>query len=141
MKTFVAAAVSAVALCGCVTAGPVTEGLTLSVRAYDPASGQYELELRNNSSRPALYLHPYFIFSTELRRDAEPFPLSPEGTLMVHDTKLAPGKSVTFTGRCSSQGHCAGQRTHVAVLACWFTEEFTCQRYLRVWSATPLNGA
>lgn len=142
MKTFLAAAVVACVLSGCATTSSVTEGVRLSVRSYDPASGNYELELRNRTSRPVLYLNPYLIFHNVRRPEAEDFPSSPEGmALMVHDTKLAPGGTVTFRGACTAQGTCSRKPTYVAVLACWFTEAFTCEKYLPVWSETALNGA
>src|SRR5690606_36081955 len=100
------------------------------------------LELRNHSVRPLLYLNPYLTFHVVRSPDPKGFPESPDGTvLMVHDTKLDPGESVIFAGQCTSAGVCSRPSTYVAILACWYTEAWTCKKYLPVWSATPLNGA
>jgi hypothetical protein len=142
MKRSLAVAVVALALSACASRGSLTDGVSLAVRSYDPGSGSYELQLRNNTSRPVLYLNPYLIFHDTRRSEPEGFPSSPEGSvLMVHDTKLAAGASVTFTGTCTAQGTCSRKPTYVAVLACWFTDAFTCKEYLPVWSESPLNGA
>jgi len=77
-------------LTGCTTMPPLTDGVTLSLRSYDSATGDYVLELRNETKRSILYLNPYVAFDTIRSPDPEPFLASPEGmVLMVHDTKPA----------------------------------------------------
>lgn len=71
-----------------------TDGATLSLRSYDSATGDYVLELRNETKRSILYLNPYVAFDTIRSPDAEPFLELPEGmVLMVHGTKLVAGGS------------------------------------------------
>lgn len=112
-----------------------------SVRSYDRATGDYVLELRNETTRPVLYLNPYLNFDTVRRPEPEPFPESPEGmALMVHSTKLAPGGSVVLSGRCTAGGLCSRPETYVAVRACWFAKMWTCEQYFPIWSKTPLTG-
>src|SRR6185295_802361 len=135
MTKFLALAAAVLAITGCMTLPSLSEGITLSVRSYDRATGAYVLELRNNTARPILYLNPYLTFHTTRLPEPEPFPASPEGVvLMVHDTKLAPGKSVTITGECTAVGACSRPETYVAVRACWFTDAWTCKQYLPIWS-------
>ncbi len=136
--------IAALSLTGCVTFGAVSESVTLTVRTYEPTTGEYVLELRNDSRRPVLYLNPYRIFSTARSEQSEPFPLEAtavEGTvLLIHDTLLDPGESVVFTGTCTREGACARPATYVSVRACWFNRSFTCDRYWPIWSHTPING-
>ena len=142
MTRFLVLTAVAFAIAGCMTVPPLSQGVTLSTRSYDRSSGAYVLELRNNTTRPILYLEPYLTFHTVRSPDPEQYPASPEGVvLMVHDTKLAPGESVTFTGECSASGACSRPETYVAVRACWFTGAWSCKQYLPIWSETPLNGA
>lgn len=142
MTRFLALTAVALALAGCATFLSVTDGVTLTVRSYERTTGAYAIELHNHTTRPILYLDPYVTFHTVRSPDPEPFPASPEGiVLMVHDTKLAPGKSVTLTGQCTVAGACSRPGTHVAVRACWFSDSWTRKHYLPIWSETPLNGA
>lgn len=131
-------------LTGCATFGAVGDSVTLTVRTYEQATGKYVLELRNDSTRPVLYLNPYRIFSTVRSDQSEPFPLEAtavEGTvLLIHDTLLDPGESVVFTGICTRQGACARPATYVSVRVCWSNRHFTCDRYWPIWSDTPING-
>jgi len=139
---FLAPTAVVMTLAACATFPPATEGVSLSVRSYDRATGAYVLELRNHTARPMLYLDPYLTFHTVRSPDPEPFPTSPEGmALMVHNTKLAPGKSVTFSGQCTVAGTCSRPGTYVAVRVCWLSGSWTCMHYLPIWSETPLNGA
>lgn len=132
----------ALAVAGCTTVPSISDGVTLSVRSYDRTSGAYVLELRNNTKRPILYLDSYLTFHTVRSAAPEPYPASPEGmVLMVHDTKLAPEESATFTGECTVRGACSRPGTYVAVRACLFTGVWSCKQYLPIWSETPLNGA
>ncbi|MCE5232737.1 MAG: hypothetical protein ABFC67_09605 [Mizugakiibacter sp.] len=111
------------------------------MRSYDRTSGAYVLELRNQARRPVLYLAPYLTFSTTRTPDPMAFRAAPEGmALMAHDTKLDPGESATFAGRCTATGACSSPGTYAAIPACWFTTAWTCGKYLPVWSETPLNG-
>jgi hypothetical protein len=129
-------------LAGCATSPPLSDGVTLSVRSYDRTTGAYVLELRNSTARPILYLSPYLTFHTTRSPEPEPFPASPDGmALMVHNTKLAPGTSATFSGQCTASGACSRPETYVAVRACWFADAWTCKEYFPVWSETSLNGA
>ena len=130
-----------IALAGCATLPPLSEGVTLSVRSYDRTTGAYVLELHNRTARSVLYLNPYVTFHTTPSPEPEPFPASPEGmALMVQNTKLAPGASATLSGQCTAAGGCHTPGTYVAVRACWFTDSWTCESYLPIWSETPLNG-
>ena len=142
MTRFLVLIAVALAISGCMTVPPISEGVTLSVHSYDRTSGAYVLELRNNTTRPILYLDPYLTFHTVRLSAPEPYPASSEGlVLMVHDAKLAPGEAVTFTGACTASGACSRPGTYVAVRACWFTDAWSCKQYLPIWSETPLNGA
>ncbi len=141
---FLAHLVMTLAIAGCATLPPLTDGVTLSIRSYDRTSGAYVLELRNHTSRPILYLNPYLTFHTVRSPAPEPFPVSLEGpegiVLMVHDTKLDPDQSVTFSGQCTEAGVCSRPATYVAIRACWFTDAWTCKEYLPIWSERSLNG-
>lgn len=98
MTRFLAVSVTLL-LAGCTTLPPVSKGVTLSVLSYDSTTGDYLIELRNNTVRPILYLDPYLTFDTVRSPAPEPFPESAEGmALMVHNTKLAPGESASFFG-------------------------------------------
>lgn len=120
---------------------PTAEGVTLSVRSCDRASGAYVLELRNHARRPILYLNPYPTFDAHRTPDPMTFPTAPEGAaLMAHDTMLGPGESLTLTGRCTATGACSVPGTYAAIHAYGFTTAWTCGTYSPVWSATPLNG-
>jgi len=142
MRNVAAIAVVGLALTSCATLPPVNDAATLTVRSYDLATGEYVLELRNHSARPLLYLNPYLTFHVVRSPEPEAFPESTEGAvLMVHDTKLPAGESVTFSGKCTSVGICSRPNAYIAVRACWYTDAWTCKKYLPVWSATPLNGA
>ena len=142
MRRVAAISVVGLALTGCVTLPPLNDAATLTVRSYHPTTGEYVLELRNNSSRPLLYLNPYLTFHVVRSPESEAFPEPPDGmALMIHDTKLPAGESVTFSGKCTSAGICSRPNTYVAVRACWYTKDWTCKEYLPVWSDTPLNGA
>jgi hypothetical protein len=142
MRNIAAIAILFAAASGCASLRPVTDVASLTVISYDRASGEYLLELRNSSARPIVYLNPYLTFHVVRDTSPEPFPDSPdEFALMVHDTKLAPGEAVTFSGKCTSTGICSRPETFVAVHVCWFTKAWTCDEYLRVWSDKPLNGA
>ena len=141
MRNIATIAMLLAAASGCATLPPVTEVASLTVISYDRTSGEYLLELRNSSARPILYLKPYLTFHVERDTSPEPFPESPEEfALMVHDTKLEPGEAANFSGKCTSSGICSRPNTFVAVHACWFTNAWTCEEYLRVWSDKPLNG-
>ena len=123
------------------TASRSTQGVVLSVRSYDRATGACALELHNNTSRPILFLNPYLTFNNTRSPALAPFPESPDGmVLVVHDTRLAPADSVTLTGRCPADGTPSQTGTFVAIRACWFTEEWTCEAYFPVWSETTLDG-
>ncbi|GGA82703.1 hypothetical protein GCM10011521_21230 [Arenimonas soli] len=142
MRTIAVIAAIIFALVSCASLPPLTGSASLSVLSYDQATGDYVLELRNHFARPILYLNPYLTFHVVRSPSPESFPESPgRMALMVHDTKLEPGKAVTFSGQCTSAGICSRPGTYVAVRACWFTEAWTCEEYLPVWSETPLNGA
>jgi len=128
-------------LAGCASLPSPSEGVTLSVRSYDRVTGAYVLELRNNASRPILYLDPYRTFHTVRSPIPIPFPESQEEiALMVHGTKLPAGGSVTFSGTCTESGACSRLGTYVAIHACWFTDTSTCRKYSPIWSETPLNA-
>lgn len=128
-------------LAGCTTLPPLSEGVTLSVRSYDRATGDYVLELRNDTARPVLYLNPYLNFDTIRSPDPEPFPESSDGmVLMVHSTKLDPGGSVVLSGKCTAGGLCSRPETYVAVRACWFAKAWNCAQYFPIWSKAPLTG-
>lgn len=128
-------------LAGCTTLPPLSEGVTLSVRSYNRVTGDYVLELRNETARPVLYLNPYLNFDTARRPQPEQFPESPEGmALMVHSTKLVPGGSVVLSGKCTPGGPCSRPETYVAVRACWFAKAWNCEQYFPIWSKTPLTG-
>ncbi len=45
-------------LAGCTTMPPLTDGVTVSLRSYDNATGDYVLELRNETKRSILHLNP-----------------------------------------------------------------------------------
>lgn len=127
-------------LAGCSTLPPVSDGVTLSVRSYAPATGDYVLELRNDTVRPILYLNPYLTFDTIRSPDPEPFPESlVEVGFLVHSTKLEPGASKILSGKCTGGGACARPETYAAVRACWFEKSWNCEQYLPIWSVTPLN--
>lgn len=128
-------------LAGCTTLPPLSDGVTLSIRTYDPATGDFVMELRNETVRPILYLNPYLTFHTIRSPDPEPFPESPEGmVLMVHSTKLAPGGSAVLSGKCTVGGACSKPETYVAVRACWLAKAWNCEQYFPIWSETPLSG-
>jgi hypothetical protein len=128
-------------LAGCTTLPPLSEGVTLSVRSYDRATGDYMLELRNETARPVLYLNPYLNFDAIRRPDPEPFPEGLAGmAFMVHSTKLAAGGSVVLSGKCTAGGLCSRPETYVAVRACWFAKAWNCEQYFPIWSKTPLTG-
>lgn len=127
-------------LAGCTTLPPVSEGVILSVRSYDRATGDYVLELRNETTRPVLYLNPYLNLDAIRRPDPEPFPEVLAGMgFMVHSTKLAPGGSVFLSGKCTAGGLCSSPETYVAVRACWFVKAWNCEQYFPIWSKTPLS--
>jgi len=144
MPKFPALAMTALAVGGCatLTLPPITNDVSLSVKSYDQTTGAYVLELRNNAPRAILYLNPYLTFHVVRSPEPAPFPTSSvEGmVLIVHDTKLDPGSSITFSGHCTAVGTCSRPSTYVAVNACWFTEVLTCKEYLPIWSETSLNG-
>ena len=128
-------------LAGCTTLPQLSEGVTLSIRSYDRSTGDYVLELRNETVWPILYLNPYLTIDTNCSADPEPFPESPEGiVLMVHSTKLAPGGAAVLSGKCTARGACSRPETYVAVRACWFAQAWNCKQYFPIWSETPLTG-
>ncbi|WP_282295180.1 hypothetical protein [Stenotrophomonas sp. PS02289] len=130
-------------LAGCTTLPPLSDGVTLSIRSYDPATGDYKIELRNETSRPILYLSNYQTFHTIRSPDPEPFPdflVSPDGLmLMIHNTRLDPGHSIVFSGTCTESGLCDRPQTYVAVRACWFKKSWDCEQYFPIWSKTPIS--
>lgn len=127
-------------LAGCTTLPQLSDGVTLSIRSYAPVTGDYAIELRNDTVRPILYLNPYLTFDTTRLPDPEPFPESLEGmVLMVHSTKLAPGASAILSGKCTKDGACSRPETYVAVRACWFSNAWNCRQYFPIWSETPLR--
>ncbi len=129
-------------LASCTTLPPLSEGVTLSVRSYDRTTGDYVIELRNDTKRPILYLTSYLTFHTVRSPAPEAFPESQEGmALMVQHAQLVPGGSTTFSGKCTAAGACSNPETYVALRACWYADGWTCEQYVPVWSRTPLNGA
>lgn len=58
-------------LAACATLPPLSDGVTLSIRTYDPATGDFVMELRNETVRPILYLNPYLAFHTIRSPDPE----------------------------------------------------------------------
>ena len=144
MAKYFAHLIAALALTGCASIGSLDSSVTLTTKSYDRLTGDYVLELKNDSSRPVLYLNPYRVFNTVRSGRSEPFPLNqvaPEGTvLLIHDTLLDPGESVEFRGKCTREGACSSPDTFVAVRACWSNSAFTCKRYWPIWSNVPING-
>ncbi|GAB3361363.1 hypothetical protein GCM10027430_35280 [Lysobacter tyrosinilyticus] len=113
----------------------------MHVDSYDPESGKYQLTLRNDSLRSAIFLHYLVTYSTNPTNGPVGRPtFPPDEPVMLHDRRLEPKSTFQIAGTCSSSEACRQPGTYAGVYACWFTARWECDQYLFAWSDRALNG-